>query len=309
MRIRRALACACALVPAMALAADARPPVPRRPRVAVMELRPLETAPAKAEILSEVALTEATAIGGLEVIGRSDINALLGLEKQRQLLGCGEDTSCLVEIGGALGVDYLLTGSLGRLGALYRVDLRLVDARKARVLDRAGESVSGDEEKLVATIQRGVRRLLAPISPATAAAPAATSATGAAPAAASATGAAPTAAPTRFDGTWSVRVVCPPTDDARGYDLSFAAVVAGGQIDGLHGSAGRPGSLHLTGAIAADGDAMLRVDGRVGDPSVAIRRATTGSPVHYRVKARFDERSGTGKRLGARACDFTFTRR
>ena len=62
------------------------------------------------------------------------------------------------------GVDALLVGSLGRLGNLYRIDLKVVDTRKARVLGRVGESLEGSEEKLVAAVVRGVRQLLAPLA-------------------------------------------------------------------------------------------------------------------------------------------------
>jgi TolB-like protein len=156
---------------AVALALALSAPAPRalaaptaRKKVAVMEIRPLGTEPHKAELLSEVALTEASGIEKLDIIGRSDIASMVGFEKQKQVLGCAEDSSCLAEIGGALGVDFILVGSLGRLGALYRVDLKLVDTRKARVLGRFGESVEGAEEKLVATVQSGVRQLLLPLT-------------------------------------------------------------------------------------------------------------------------------------------------
>src|SRR3990172_8953663 len=42
---------------------------------------------------------------GLEVTSPRELTALLGLERQRQLLGCEDDSSCLIEIAGAIGVD------------------------------------------------------------------------------------------------------------------------------------------------------------------------------------------------------------
>jgi TolB-like protein len=117
----------------------------------------------KSDLLSEVALTEAASFDRFEIIGRSDIASMIGFEQQKKVLGCVEDSSCLAEIGGALGVDYVLIGSLGRLGTLYRVDLKVVDTKKARVLGRFGESVTNEEEKLVAAVQKGVRQLLTPI--------------------------------------------------------------------------------------------------------------------------------------------------
>jgi len=152
-----------ALLPAASLAAQGSPAAAKKIRVAVMEIRPLGTEQVKTELLSEVALTEAASFDKLEIIGRSDIASMIGFEQQKKVLGCADDSSCLAEIGGALGVEYILIGSLGRLGALYRVDLKLVDTKKARVLARFGESVEGSEEKLVATVQRGTRQLLAPI--------------------------------------------------------------------------------------------------------------------------------------------------
>lgn len=151
------------LLPAVATAAPGAPPAAKRMRIAVMEIRALGTEPHKAELLSEVALTEAAATDKFEIIGRSDIASMIGFDQQKKILGCTDDSNCLAEIGGALGVEYVMIGTLGKLGALYRVDMKLVDAKRARVAGRFGESVEGSEEKLVATVQRGVRKLLGPL--------------------------------------------------------------------------------------------------------------------------------------------------
>jgi TolB-like protein len=153
------------LLPALAMASPSAPPPIKRMRIAVMEIRPLGTEPHKAELLSEVALTEAAATEKFEIIGRSDINSMIGFDQQKKILGCTDDSNCLAEIGGALGVEYVMVGTLGKLGALYRVDMKLVDAKRARVAGRFGESVEGSEEKLVATVQRGVRKLLGALQP------------------------------------------------------------------------------------------------------------------------------------------------
>jgi TolB-like protein len=135
-------------------------------KVAVLEIRALGTEASRAELLSEVALTEAASMRGFDVIGKSDINSIIGFEKQKQVIGCSDDSTCLAEVGGALGVDFILVGSLGRIGSLYRIDLKLVETRKARVRGRIGVSVDGQEEKLVVAIQKAVRDLLLPETPA-----------------------------------------------------------------------------------------------------------------------------------------------
>lgn len=151
---------AAALAVALPSLASAAGPSSQRIRVAIMEVRPLSTDPQQAELLSEVALTEAAGMRRFEVIGRSDVAAILGLEKQKAMLGCAEDSNCLAEIGGALGVQYMVVGSFGKIGSLFRLDLKLVDAKRARVLERFGRSVEGREETLVAATQAGIRTLL-----------------------------------------------------------------------------------------------------------------------------------------------------
>jgi TolB-like protein len=158
------LAVALSLVVASRSLAETPEPAPRKAKVAVLEFRPLGTEQVKADLLSEVALTEAYGIAGIDVIGRSDIASMLGFEQQKRVLGCGDDPACVAEIGGALGTEYILVGSLGRLGNMFRLDLKLVETRRARVLGRIGESIDAREEALIAAVQRGVRQLLQPIA-------------------------------------------------------------------------------------------------------------------------------------------------
>ncbi|MFN7130595.1 MAG: hypothetical protein ACK4N5_00835, partial [Myxococcales bacterium] len=131
--------------------ADARSP--RRTRLAVTEIKPLGADAVKAALLSEIALAEAAADARFDVVGSSDIAGMIGFEKQKQMLGCTEDTACLAEIAGALGVDYVLMGSMGQLGASYRLDLKILEVRRARVASRAHEGVSGSEGLLISVVQ------------------------------------------------------------------------------------------------------------------------------------------------------------
>lgn len=107
-------------------------------KLVVMDLVP------GAEVTAEIAsgLTEAVAAavarpGFYDVLSTSELHALIGVERQRQLLGCSEETGCMTEIGSALGARYLLTGSVGRLGASFQLALQLVDTQKGQVLNRS----------------------------------------------------------------------------------------------------------------------------------------------------------------------------
>jgi TolB-like protein len=154
-------AAAVALVPAAPHAAEGSSR--KQVKVAVMEIRALGTDAHMSDLLSEVALTEVGSMDRIDVIGRSDIESMLGFEKQKKILGCTEEASCLAEIGGALGVEYVVVGSLGRIGGLYRLDMKIVETAKGRVRGRTGESVEGKEETLVVAVQRAIHRLLDPL--------------------------------------------------------------------------------------------------------------------------------------------------
>lgn len=89
------------------------------------------------------------ALQGLTVITAGEVQALLGFERQKALLGCAEESSsCLAELAGALGVDGLVTGSLGRAGRRLIVNIKIVSARDGRALSVQSGNVS-DEDALV----------------------------------------------------------------------------------------------------------------------------------------------------------------
>lgn len=62
------------------------------------------------------------------VISASEVEAALGLERQKQLLDC-DSTSCMTEIAGSLNVSHILLGTVGRLGGSVLLDLRVVAVR------------------------------------------------------------------------------------------------------------------------------------------------------------------------------------
>lgn len=64
--------------------------------------------------------------GPIKVTTSHDLEQVLGLERQRQLLGCESSGSCLAELSGALGVDAILGGSLARTAAGFLITLRAV---------------------------------------------------------------------------------------------------------------------------------------------------------------------------------------
>ncbi len=108
--------------------------------------------------MEDLLSNEIRALGGLRVISRADIVGLLNLEKQKRLMGCAND-QCLAEIGGALGVDWMLTGSISDFGQTVLVNLKLLDVRDVRVIASSSQKASGGTEGLVDVLPKMVKEL------------------------------------------------------------------------------------------------------------------------------------------------------
>jgi TolB-like protein len=144
---------------------------PKKPGMAVMDVRAVQGVQSgTATLITDIIVTEVSGTRRFDVVGSADISSLLGLEKQKQLLQCGEDSSCLAELGGALGVDYLLSGSVGLLGTRLRISLSLQNVKRARVVARQARFCDANEDALVRATEETVRAILSELDASNAAA-------------------------------------------------------------------------------------------------------------------------------------------
>jgi len=102
---------------------------------------------------------------GFTVVSEKQMAALLGLERQRQLLGCANDsTECLAELSSALGADAVVTGSIVQLGSRLQLDVRLISARSGERLGVVNAEAENEEAvpavlaKLARELEGHVRR-------------------------------------------------------------------------------------------------------------------------------------------------------
>lgn len=89
--------------------------------------------------------TQLGAEGDLSVVSARDISQVLGMERQKQLLGCNEtSSSCTAELAAALGVDVLLSSTFAKIGKSISITLRALNAKNGEVIaqqtHRAGDS-------------------------------------------------------------------------------------------------------------------------------------------------------------------------
>jgi TolB-like protein len=100
-----------------------------------------------ADSIGEQMLTEMGKFERLEVMGASDVSSLLGLERQKAMMGCGDGSaSCLAEISAALGAPWMVTGTLAQSGKAMRLDLKLISAADGKVAFRGGRTFKDESE-------------------------------------------------------------------------------------------------------------------------------------------------------------------
>jgi PEGA domain len=157
-----AAALALALLPAAALAQP-------KPRIAVLDFTANGASKELASAAGGVAANELDRLGAFQVVTSEAIRSMLAFEKQRQMLGC-TDAGCMAELGGALGVEWLVSGKVTRLAPqggvpeTWTLDLTLVSVKKGQREGSAIESARSEADLMGRTgkaAQRLVQKILA----------------------------------------------------------------------------------------------------------------------------------------------------
>src|SRR4029077_17741704 len=83
----------------------------------------------------------------VKVVTQRDVTQLLGLERQRALLGCADSgQACIVELAGALGVDALLSMSITRSDPYFVASVRVSRTRDGSPWTSATDRVQREGE-------------------------------------------------------------------------------------------------------------------------------------------------------------------
>jgi hypothetical protein len=119
-----------------------------------------------ARTLSELMVIEVRRVAvGQRVFGAEDIKAMVGFERQKSLLGC-EDASCLAELGGALGAQEIVTGTLSILGDEFVLVVRRLDVTRVQVVGETTANVPrAAPAKLQGTVRAAVDEIYGAIAP------------------------------------------------------------------------------------------------------------------------------------------------
>lgn len=115
------------------------PPPPTTPktaerrllRVAVNDLVVTDVDPRTARVVAESLVYELRKLERMNVISFDEVRQMLNLESEKQALGCTSNEECLAQIADALGVDYLVTGTLAKVGDTHVFSLKLLNQTEA----------------------------------------------------------------------------------------------------------------------------------------------------------------------------------
>lgn len=95
----------------------------------------------------------------VNVMERDQMQEILK-EQGFQASGACTDEACLVQMGQLLGVEMLITGSLGKLGSMFLVNVRMIDVKTAKIVKVVSVDVKGDIEDVVGRLKNIAEQLV-----------------------------------------------------------------------------------------------------------------------------------------------------
>ena len=119
----------------------------QKSNVAILQFEAANISVAEVGILTDRLSTELVNLGSFTVVERSQMEEVLK-EQGLQQSGC-TTSECAVEVGFLLGVDKMITGSIGRIGSLYTLSARIIDVETGAILRQVSLDVSGTIEKVL----------------------------------------------------------------------------------------------------------------------------------------------------------------
>ena len=122
----------------------------------VLDLKANGTDGAEAKQTTLLVVDSLSQLGTFEVVARGDLAELATLTKDQAQLGCDVDTTCLRELTANLSADFVVSGSLGRVGKETLLNLALIDSKTAAVRSRVSAPLPAHSDR-----QAAVRELVA----------------------------------------------------------------------------------------------------------------------------------------------------
>jgi hypothetical protein len=127
--------------------------------VAVIDLNGIGISNSDAMSLTNRLISELFLTQRFTILERDKITEILS-EQGFQQSGC-TSSECLVEMGKLLNVEQILSGSVGKIGSYYTIDLRRIEVQTGQILRAANVDISGGIEEV---LTKGIRQAVGKIT-------------------------------------------------------------------------------------------------------------------------------------------------
>ncbi len=130
------------------------------PNIAVLTLKNSEgITPGGAALITDRLNVELFRTNRVTLLERDQIKDILK-EQGFQGSGACSDEACLVEMGQVLGVQEIITGSLGQLGTLIIINVRSIDVTTGRIMKVVSQDIPGKLENVISYLPNIARKLV-----------------------------------------------------------------------------------------------------------------------------------------------------
>lgn len=111
--------------------------------VAVLNLKAADGVTAgEAEIISDRLRAELFNTGNVSIMEREEMKQILA-EQGFQQSGACSDEACMVQTGKLLGVQQIIAGSIGKVGSMYLINLRMFDVSTGKLIRAISRDLNG----------------------------------------------------------------------------------------------------------------------------------------------------------------------
>lgn len=135
------------LVLAIFISVSAQENVVAKANIAVLNLDAIDITAQEAQILTKKLSSELVKQGKYNVLDRGEMESILQ-EQGFQQSGC-TSSECAVEVGQLLGVQKMIAGSVGKLGSIFYVEVRMIDVSSSKIEKSVDHNQEGSIEKVL----------------------------------------------------------------------------------------------------------------------------------------------------------------
>jgi TolB-like protein len=127
----------------------------KKTNIAVLDLEAVSVSVSEARTLTDKLRGELIRTGRFQVIERSQMEEILK-EQGFQQTGLCNTTECYVEAGKLLGVEQMIGGSIGKVGNIYLISIRLIDVETGVIVKLVDQEIEGSVDEVLKTGIRSV---------------------------------------------------------------------------------------------------------------------------------------------------------